>query len=150
MELTKVRLTAEEVRIEYREANARGTRTVHYTSADAPLPEFKTALLAFRPYVLAVCGLREEGLSERLGVRGVTVSYDSTGRRGLTVTGLLEVTRSNAPLVLNTPLVWEESEEDEASPSFLRADELGLLATLTDQAERYLAGERAQMSLALD
>jgi hypothetical protein len=65
--------------------------------------------------------------------------------RGLVITALKKLSRSQAPLVLNTPHITETGSHENAPTLFGR--ELDLLEQLQEEAARYLKGERAQQSL---
>lgn len=122
-----------------------------FSSFDKPLPEFDTALLALRKYVLEICEYPvNDDFLTRVTVTGVSFSYGGNeGVMGATLIAQLALKECNAPLNLNTPHLAEDfynengGSEKQLMPDNMAAD----LYKLINEAERYLYGERAQGEL---
>lgn len=148
MDFTKIKFDGSKVRIEYQVERKDGGDADEYAmhSADKPLPEFDSALQALASDVVTICELVSSDV-ERLKVRGVTLTH-TNGILGACITALKTLKSSNAPLVINTPHLPMEpySDGDDQAPT-MPSGMAERLAALEVQADRYLAGERAQASL---
>lgn len=145
MPFTKVKYAKGEVTLEWTDSlDGAGTVTHLLACSDEPRPEFDEALQELRHHVLDVCDLPKDYESD-LRVSGVTItSHDSLGR-GMVVTAIKKLTRSQGPLVINTPHLSEIASSD-AAPR-LRTSALEALDRVEDEAAAYRAGSRAQVSL---
>ena len=122
-----------------------------FSSFDKPLPEFDTAMLALRKYVLEICEYPvDDDFLTRMTVTGVSFSYGGDdGIMGATLIAQLVLKERNAPLNLNTPHLTEDfysangGSEKQLMPDGMAID----LEELIAEAERYLSGERAQGEL---
>jgi len=144
---TKIKFDGSKVRIEYEVTRKDGDPdeyTLH--SADKPLPEFDEALQALAADVVTICELNPSDV-DKLKVRGVTLTH-TNGILGVCVTALKTLKSSNAPLVINTPHLPEESysEGDDNAP-VMPSGMAMRVAAVEAQARRYVDGERAQASL---
>ena len=122
-----------------------------FSSFDKPLPEFDTALLGLRKYVLEICEypLNDDFLT-RITVTGVSFSYGGDNDvMGATLIAQLALKECDAPLNLNTPhLAGDYYSESGGSEKQLMPDNMATdLEKLIAEAERYLYGERAQGEL---
>lgn len=121
------------------------------TCSDEPLPAFKEALAALDQDVLEMCEQPENYLT-RIVVTGV--SFDYSGEKevlGATITGQMNLHKSNVPLNLNTPHKIKEFYADDGDPKQLLTEDCAeRLKGLATQAEAYIDGERAQGELFSD
>jgi hypothetical protein len=145
--VTKVKFDGGKVRIEYQRTRDNGEPDEYaLMCADKPAPEFGAALQALAVDVVAVCELAESDLA-RITVRGVTITHTNE-IMGACVTALKALKTANALLVLNTPHLPSDfySGEDNGTP--LMSDEfVRRVEELVMQADRYIAGDRAQGNL---
>lgn len=74
-------------------------------------------------------------------------SFD--GRRGIVVTCLKKLEQTNAPLVLNTPHMREDTDGT-GGAGFMPGEWLGLIESAERAAEAYIEGKRAQKDLFVD
>lgn len=145
MPFTKVKYAKGEVTLEWTDSlDGTGTITHLLSSSDEPVPEFVDALQNLRHHVLDVCEL-PKGYESDLRISGVTItSHDSLGR-GMVVTAIKKLARSQGPLVINTPHLTEVAASD-ASPRLSHAA-IVALDQVEEQAADYRMGRRAQGSL---
>lgn len=111
---------------------------------EAPAPEFDAALQAFRGEVLVLLELPGD-YTDGLRVIGLSVNYEDDGRKGLVVTCVKQLERTNAPLVLNTPHLREASDED--TGNYLPDRMVELVREAERQAAAYVPGARLQKGL---
>lgn len=119
-------------------------------SFDKPAPSFVKALSAFVPHVLDLLELPST-YTDGLRVQSLSINYEDEGdgRCGLVITSLKSLKQANSPLVLNTPHLREDTDDDppEATGRFLS----GMGACLHDaiaEARAFVKdGKREQISL---
>jgi hypothetical protein len=147
--ITKVKYDGERVAIAYDEVKLGGAAD-HYTldCDDAPAPGFTRALQKLAKHILELCELAEE-YGQGLTVRGVSFSYSGEhGVMGAVVTALKTLQMVSSPLVLNTPHQTEAPVSDSGDPSVCMTSAFAKdLQAVQVQAERYIDGKRAQVSL---
>lgn len=140
------------VTLEYQKKKADQTLDeFHFSSFDKPLPEFDTALLNLRKYVMQICEYPvDDDFITRTTVTGVSFSYGGDADvMGATLIAQLVLKDCNAPLNLNTPHLAEDfysasgGSDKQLMPDKMATD----LYKLMTEAERYLYGERAQGEL---
>lgn len=151
--ITKVKYEGSKVHIEYEVVKDNGIDEFSLTCREEPRPEFKAALDGLAPTVAEGIEIPEltdaKGLKKyvkTLEVRGVSFSY-SNGIMGAVITALKTLENCNSPLVINTPhkpsspySQGDPSAEDKClSPAAVKE-----LKKLQEEAEKYIAGERAQ------
>jgi hypothetical protein len=141
---TKIKHKAGETILEWTDSSEHESVVHSLRSHEDPRPEFLTALQALTSVVLSLCELPLDYGTD-LKITGVTITDHETLGRGTVITALKKLTRSQAPLVLNTPHITETGSHENAPTLFGR--ELDLLEQLQEEASRYLKGERAQQSL---
>jgi hypothetical protein len=143
---TKIKFDGSKVRIEYENKREDQAQWDEFSlqSADRPVPEFIEALHALRQDVVSICELAETD-ETKLDVRGVTITH-TNDIMGLCITALKALKTTQAPLVLNTPHLPEESYSDTPCP-VLDEQTVARLGVLIRAAERYVDGERAQGDL---
>jgi len=112
---------------------------------DAPRGEYKEALAALKIHVVDICEI-PKNQAAKLEIRGVSLSWKD-GIMGTVITALKDLERSNAPLVLNTPHLPEESYSKDGEMSCLSLECVEDIRTLIEEARRYLEGDRAQIDL---
>lgn len=143
---TKVKYDGSKVRLEYEKVRKDGDPdefVLH--SADQPAPELEAALQALAIDVVTICELIPSD-TERLKVRGVTLTH-SHDIPGVVVTALKTLQTSNAPLVLNTPHLPEQSYSGNEDEPTMPTGMYARLCEIEAQAHRYLRGDRAQGAL---
>lgn len=118
-----------------------GTETHEHelTSSQTPHEDFERALQALKDDVLELCELYD--YEDGVRVSSVTISYsEKSGRRGAVVTALKTLAVANAPLVLNTPHLAQEGENDKGvlPPAMWRR-----VLALEVEAQAYVDGKRA-------
>lgn len=123
-------------------------------SADKPAPSFDIALAALSQHALDMIEVDSTYLN-RLTVRGVSFSYTENSKGGDDIVGATMICRwrldeSNTDLNLNTPHKFSSFTSggdvgDERQ--LLSRDCLGALDTLQYEAEQFIKGNRAQLSL---
>lgn len=137
------------------------TVTIHYTdvrgdyadeivleSNEQPLQSFRDALQALALEVAEWCELPDEAC-EDLEIRGVSYTWKHEVM-GATVTALRGLRRCASPLVLNCPHKTVEPYSGDDVSCCLSGSQVDALRALEREAERYIAGERAQMELPLE
>jgi hypothetical protein len=127
---------------EIRGEASRGNTETTLTSGDTPRPEFINALQAFSAHVLDVCEL-PDSWADGLTVCGVSISENDSQGVGIVVTAVKKVAGANAPVVINTPHLAEQSEH---GPALCR-EALDAINLLLEEADRFRKGERAQAEL---
>jgi hypothetical protein len=147
--VTKVKYDGERVAIAYDAIKPDGAAD-HYTldCDDAPAPGFTKALQKLAKHILELCELPEE-YGQGLTVRGVSFSYSGDHAvMGAVVTALKALQMVASPLVLNTPHQTEAPVSDSGDPSVCMTTAFAKdLQAVQVQAERYIDGKRAQVSL---
>lgn len=113
---------------------------------ERPRTALLEALLNMRRYLIEICEL-PASWEDEIRIRGLTIKEDSNGITGIVISGIRELRGSEAPLVLNSPYVVEESEDDLGVYSDECAGDLVDLAALV---WRYLDGDRAGRQIELD
>lgn len=110
----------------------------------------RTALLeAFRDlrgHLVTICEL-PESWEEQIRIRGLTVKENKEGTRAIVISGIRKLAGSHAPLVLNTPYMVEEADDEVGVFSDECAEDLDALAALV---WKYLDGDREQRQLPLE
>ena len=113
-----------------------------------PRPEFYEAMNALVTHVRDICELPRESES-LISILGVTCAYPQD-IMGATISAKLRLRRSNAPLILNTPFKTSELYTETGDPdSLLSGDCVDAIMTLHEECEKYINGEREQLSLDL-
>ena len=117
----------------------------HTRSPHAPHHDLVDAMTAFLQPALALLELPSHYRTE-CTVATIVVSEQKAGMRGLQINLVKKLKQGSRPLNLTTPLLVEEPEMAEDD---LRHEFLDLLSTVTQEAEAYMSGKRAQGELAL-
>jgi len=118
------------------------------TCGQKALPSFYEPFNALVPHVRDICELPTES-EPLIMVLGVTCSYPQD-IMGATIAAKLRLRKSNAPLILNTPFKTSELYTETGDPdSLLSGDCVDAIMTLHEECERYINGEREQLSLDL-
>lgn len=135
MQINKIKIKSKAVEILYNLPPASTeTKEVKLSCDEEARREFYDAMNALLIDVIGICGLDGE-IWEQGKVIGITLKHSEDGDGyGCVVTA--QNTIGEKAVVINTPFVDEIEEEMEA-----RVEEA------IAQAEKYIAGERAQMSL---
>lgn len=148
MRFHKIKSTENIAAFEWTEEAGKVKHGHSFESKERPAPELPNALNAFRPYVVDLLGLPEPW-SEALTISSISLSEDEDGRRGLIVTAVKKVERAHGnPVVINTPLMRERGESDNASNGFFDEDIAELIEAAELAAEDYVVhGKRLDISM---
>lgn len=117
--------------------------------SDNPRPELTLALAKLSIHVVDMCEL-PENYSNRIKVTGVSFSYGGEEEvMGAVLISQMDLENSNTSLNLNTPHKASGSYNDqEPDPmQVLSGDCVDDLLVLCEEIEKYIKGERAQLSL---
>ena len=149
MQITKAKYDGSKVRIEYQQPRPGGGEPDEFSVAccDKPRREFDDRLQALVADVVTICELAPTDAAA-LTVRGVSCTYKDDVF-GVCITALKALRTSNAPLVLNSPHLPEQAYSgNPGDPNpILPAGVADRVRRLLAEAERYVAGDRAQGSL---
>jgi hypothetical protein len=110
-------------------------------------PEFYEALQAMSAHVRDICEL-PLGSESMISIIGVSCSYPQD-IMGATITAKLRLRKSSVPLILNTPYMASELYSETSANDLLSGDCVDAIMTLHEECERYINGEREQLSLDL-
>lgn len=119
--------------------------TYEITSKDMPLEELPKRLQVMANHVTEICDLPESA-TKNIIVSGITESYTDENRY-LVITAVRSLSKSKAPMLINTPVrpLYPENDQDE---TFCMSKEcLQDLLAVENEAMKYVRGERAQQSL---
>lgn len=140
---TKIKHNKGQTELAWTDERLSGETVEHkLTATDTPRPEFIEALQSLKVHVLDVCELPKE-YGESMTIIGVSISENESQGRGIVVTAVKKVSGANAPVILNTPHVPEESEH---GPTLSRSA-LDALNRLEEEATAYRQGQRAQQDM---
>lgn len=116
-----------------------------YSSKDKARPEFPATLDKLKPFVREICEL-PASYESKIQVRGVSFSYGGDSEvMGATITSVMTLEKSTAPLILNTPHKTEAFYSEHGDDRQLLPEGcVEVLNDLCDEAELYIKGERAQ------
>lgn len=109
-------------------------------------PELYEALRKLAEEMRKICELPDtDEERKRLCVKGVSYAYnDKEGIMGAVLIGSRELYDSVAPLNVNTPCLWEAAKDEKQE---MTQDMYDLLYELQEECQKYISGDRAQMSL---
>lgn len=151
LRIRKVKLNDEGLEIQAESRAAEETDTVDrkqvvLRSKQQPLASFTDAHRTLQRIALRLISAPSEWTDVRF--RGCSVNYeDSTDRMGAVVTLLVDLDEFPAPLVINTPHLRVEDDQDESGNPAMPRDMQRAVELLLDEAMRFLAGERAQLDM---
>lgn len=140
MRFRKIKYNGKKVHLEW--STDSGDAVIEHTldCESKPEQDLPDAMQAFVPQVVDLLELAE-GYDEGLRVTGISINYESSGRRGVVITSLKELDDFTAPLVLNTPHLKEPDLDDDDSPSWPGGWE-ELLKAAEAAAKGYVEGKR--------
>lgn len=122
----------------------------HMLCSDKARPEFYKAMEALSRDVLTLLEYPDTWLND-ITVKGVSFSYSQNGVKGAVITAQRTLQHSTAPENCNTPHKPYEMYADEADDPdgtmTLPEDTQDRLDALDEEAQRYIDGDRSQMSL---
>ena len=119
--------------------------TYEITSKDMPLEELPKRLQVMANHVTEICDLPESA-TKNIVVSGINESYTDENRY-LVITAVRSLSKSKAPMLINTPVrpLYPENDQDE---TFCMSKEcLQDLLAVENEDMKYVRGERAQQSL---
>lgn len=115
-------------------------------SNEKAAPEFYAAMEALRAHAGRILGFTEAQM-DSLRPHAVNFSYDKEERMGAIISCVYE-TPSGKMTNINTPLMKCPTDEvDAQNPGFFAEDTVKALWDVELQAQKYLDGQRAQISL---
>lgn len=143
--ITKIKYDKEEVQIHYDIWNERTGTFDRKTlkSGEEPHPDFSKEISGLSNAVLEITEIDDD--PGAVTVTGVSLSWKD-GAYGAVITAQRELDGIDAPLNLNTPILWTETQ-DGAEGQKLPEHIVSRIERLIVEAERYLAGERKQQKL---
>jgi len=154
---TKIKFKQDKVFLTYTQKNSQGKDDAYSVEiSEAPAPGFTKALENLAQDVLTICELpTDEDTLKTIKVLGVSISHTDTETegvvRGFTISALKDLKDSNSPLVLNTPHKPEAPYSKSGDNSnCLYLETVERIDTLIEEAEKYLKGHRAQVSMGFD
>ena len=106
------------------------------SSKDRPRPEFLSTLDKLKPFVVEICEL-PNSYESKITVRGVSFSYGGASEvMGATITSVMTLENSTAPLILNTPHKTESFYSEHGDERQLLPEKcVEVLNDLCDEAE---------------
>jgi len=147
MKFSRISVTKKGVELAYERKDEHKSEEVVAKSAERPLPSFADALQSFAAFVIDLLEIPDEW-RENLTITTLNLSEDKNGYRGLIVTATRPIPKAyDRPLVMNTPLVREGSEDASDEACTLSDEVLELVSLVEGEAVRYLNGEREQLDL---
>jgi hypothetical protein len=147
MKFSRISVTKKGVELAYERKDEHKSEEVVAKSAERPLPSFADALQSFDAFVIDLLEIPKQW-RENLSITTLNLSEDKNGYRGLIVTATRPIPKAyDRPLVMNTPLVREGSEDASDEACTLSDEVLELVALVEGEAVRYLNGEREQLDL---
>jgi hypothetical protein len=138
--ITKVKHSKGETVIRWRDVKAEETVEHEMTSCEEPRPELVDAIKQFIPYVIEICEL-PKSYAEKTTVTGISfteTTVDDMEVIGIVVTAQKKLTKTNGPMVINTPFLV-----DVGWPSYTQA----AVEKSEEEAMRFRRGDRAQQPL---
>jgi len=145
MLITKVKILNENVHIEFENGSTKYT----VDCKQQPKPEFTLALAALKIDFHEICEFAK-GELKKIDVTGASFRYtgDNNDTMGAVITGKRALTNSNVPLVINTPFKSEDNNTGkQPKKALLTVGCVERLATLMEEAKKYIKGSRAQQDL---
>ena len=142
-QITRVRIAGKKVQLAWKRFVSDDAATTKFSSTDAPLPSFETALQAFVPDLIAVLQVTP-GWVKDVVIRSVSIDYKDE-KRGLVVSATRKVPMANGPLVIHTPRIVERFDDEGGSVAVVAMFER--VDRLIQEALRYECGDRAQAEL---
>ena len=146
MIIRKVKWSDDKVHIDYEILTERGILddySVH--CSQNPRPQFFLALNDLVKHVVTICELPEE-YAEGLHCLGVSISYKDE-IMGAVISAKKVLAHCDSPLFINTPHMPEKPYGKNAGNKVLPEKTILAIQVLIAEAEEYLAGERAQLTL---
>ncbi len=149
MRFTKIKYDGRRISLNYEKLRTDAEPDKFFLeSNEKPLPSFNAALQKLKEHIVEICEFEHKYMSS-IEVRSVTFSYGGENdTMGATITGLKTLGTANAPLVINTPHLPEEDYSgNNPGAHILTMYCVNDLKALTEEAQRYLDGEREQESM---
>ena len=145
----KYELAKNFVLIEYEKQSANGgVNEFSLKVNEEPQPEFQKVFMELRKVVKDIAELQFD--ESRITVIGVKFSYSKAEVLGATLTAKIKLHYSPQPLIINTPIKWENfpSGGDTGDEMQLMSSEMNsLMYAVQDEAEEFINGKRAQLKL---
>ena len=153
IKFTKIKVESKDAKnrivLEYAKRNENGQDWDIYTmnSVDNPAPSFHEAMQELSQDVVELCELPDD-FRERIVVKSVSLSDgDGDGFGGATITEAFQLKNSYAPLNLNTPYKSSAASGQEDPKQILDPATERRICVLIIEAEQFLHGSRAQVSM---
>lgn len=145
MTITRVK-SGEKIAIEYAVQTDQGeTDEFSLSCSQKALPEFYLALNELGKHVVKICELPDEYVGG-LTVLGVKFTWTDE-IMGAVISAKKALSECDSPLFLNTPHMPERPYSPTGGGKCLPAKTTEALEKLLEEAERYVHGERVQLSL---
>lgn len=135
------------INILYSESSPTGHTIRQITSDEMAAPEFYKAFESLTRCVLNILEL-DETLMPRLHPYGVSYSYDSKQMKAV-INVKLDIPGAGTQIALNTPrkACPEDEVEAQDTSTYFTKSAVNALWDIVTEAQKYLDGKRAQMSL---
>ena len=147
--ITKVKVKEEGVEIRYSEKHGKVDKEVIFKCPEPPHPDMNLAMSELVRDVYNILELPMDWAPQRMKVTGVSFSMsEESGVEGAVITGLVELSTSNAPFCFNTPHISFEQYSDGGTAPVMAKTTVRNLGIVKDEALKYVEGKRAQMELA--
>ena len=142
--ITKIKMNGVSVQIQWEElAMDQSWAKFGMKNTDMARPEMFTAMNALATDVIDLCELPTIW-KKQIEVRGVSITYTEK-TWGITISAIKRLDKSKKSLVLNTPYTSVDGCDN--MELLLSANAIEHIERLTDEAQRYIDGDRAQMKL---
>lgn len=152
VQIEKVKMMGTEkdgkINILYSESSQTGHTIRQITSDELAAPEFYKAFDSLTRSVLNILELDKE-LLPRLHPYGVSYSYAKSGQMKAVINVKLDIPGAGTQIAINTPCkICPENENDaKDTGTYFTQTTVNVLWDIVTEAQKYLDGKRAQMSL---
>ncbi len=145
IKVTKVRISKENVTIEYNEITEDGTREVNFSSEDKPQQSFQKAVDDLRRHVIEICELPGDYHND-LSINSISLKYQGDkNTMGCVISAKKELLHSQTPFNIQTPykIMNDTGVELQGDPLYYLTDEcIQAIGSVTGEAKLYLDGNR--------
>ncbi len=147
--IKKIKFKEGKIFVQFEKENKDSWDEFSLRSLDAPLESFKLVMEGLTEDVCRICEFSEECNYSNIKVIGVSFSF-TNDIMGATITALKTLESTSSPLVINTPHKPSNPYSGDDTSNCLSTTTVAKLEMLSLEAERYIAGNRAQMEMKLN
>jgi len=146
--ITKVKVKEEAVEIRYTEHHGKIEKEVIFKCPEKPHPDMDMAMAALVRDVYDILELPADWAPQRMRITGVSFSFsEETNVEGAVISGLVELTTSNAPFCFNTPHIPFDQYSEGGTAPVMPETAVRNLNVVKEEALAYVEGKRAQLEL---